>query len=216
MKALLNTLLLYLVIFNSLNSFAEQSYIDCSEAYEKKSTCKKIACPEKYKSFIGTWEGDFESYDKNLKEFRPYHNIIIYSENDCLENINNNDIFIIGRKIDTYKEFKSKKGFISKGLIITGINKGDYEKPFLKTFDEESGLIEYSKVYTNEPLNLSIWEKYYPSINNNPEMTFTIIDGQDQSYLKSHKRNVFITMKINNKNQIYWNGLLVKGFHIKK
>ena len=91
--------LMFVVIFLGLPAvFAAE--VDCSETYGKPSKCVQVACSEKYKSFIGTWEGPFQAFDQSINGFRPNANRISYSENDCLKNIETSDEFIIGRKID--------------------------------------------------------------------------------------------------------------------
>ena len=45
-----------------VSSASAQVSVDCSEAYGEPASCNKIACSEKYLTFIVTWEGDFSSY----------------------------------------------------------------------------------------------------------------------------------------------------------
>ncbi|MGE3757054.1 MAG: hypothetical protein AB7H97_04820 [Pseudobdellovibrionaceae bacterium] len=227
--------MLLLPIFLTFFLWVSTTYaqeIDCSEAYGGKSSkCEKISCDEKYSEFIGTWEGPFLSfaddlslYDKKpddgiaveeIHVFRPYFNSITYSPNDCLKNLENGDTFIIGRRTDLYPEFTSINFNTGKletlkerkklALLVTG-KKDDKDKtPFLRTIDNEFGLIEYRRIEENKNKNLSVWE----SVDQNWGV-LTVSDGQDFSDPNFHKRNVAVKMKIGK-----WEGIIGKGFHSK-
>jgi hypothetical protein len=202
----------------SMFSTADAYTIDCSEAYNTETRCEIVTCPEKYKSFIGTWTGPFESYVQELSSeektvFRPYKNTITYSEDDCLMNIENGDTFIIGRKIDTYPPYLNLPNKESTGLLITG-RKTD-GTPFLRTNDQENGLYDYQLVYQNKAANMSIWQLTIPASadSESPELQFTTIDNQDFLETSAHKRNVTVTMSIGPVNEPFWSGIIVKGFH---
>jgi len=215
MKSFLFGLVIYI-----LASSAFSAQVDCSEAYGgKPAKCERISCDEKYKTFLGTWSGDFNSYVRELSKgsdsvFRPFKNTVRYSESDCLKNIDNNDIFIIGRREDSYPEFKSLKAETKSGLLITG--KTSAGVPFLKTFDSENGLSEYSLEYQNKAANLSIWSFTFPATDKYPEMRFTTIDGQDFSSASAQKRNVTISMSIGKKEKPDWEGVVTFGSHSRK
>jgi hypothetical protein len=192
------------------------SVVDCSEAYGGQSaTCEQVACDERYLSFIGKWEGDFASYvrEKSTDEknvYRPFHNVVTYSESDCLKNKDTGDTFILGRRTDQYPVFEDLPAATKTGLLITD-KKADGSS-FLRTVDDE-GVNDYTLVYKNAAANLSIWDLHIPASGNDPEMTFTTVDGQDFSVTNVHKRNVTVTMKVGPANAPYWQGVLAYGSH---
>ena len=211
--------LFFLNVYKGYGQEKPNELIDCSEAYgEKPGTifCERISCPEKYASFIGTWEGPLEAYDNNLKSFRPYQNTVTYTENDCYKNPKTGDVFIIGRVKDIYDEYKGQPQKVVNSLLITGLNQGDTQKPFLKTIDAENGVIEYKKVFTDIPTELSIWKYTHPAKEKQPEMTFTIMDGRDINETKINKRIIAISLLVGTEKNPYWQGIIVKGFHSKK
>lgn len=202
------------ITFWALNALSKE--IDCAEAYGGKSNrCIRIACDEKYQSFLGKWSGPFSTYVQELSKekkevFRPFYNVVSYSEADCLKNISNGDAFIIGRRTDNYPAFKNLSAKIEHGLLITG--KRSNGSPFLRTVDE-NGLLEYQLVYQNKLANLSVWSLSLPAKPNSPEMRFTVIDGQDFSETKAHKRNVTVTLSVGPVATPFWEGVVSSGFH---
>jgi hypothetical protein len=222
----IDSIIAILFLLSAQSSFAGE--VDCSEAYGKPAKCEKIACDEKYREFIGRWEGPFLSFDDKLSlydqnpndgvaveeihVFRPYFNSVTYSPKDCLRNIGNSETFIIGRRIDTYPDFSSinfntgklefTKGYAKPmALLVTG-KKSD-GTPFLRTADTDFGVIEYRRLEVNEKLNLSVWESVGLSWG-----ILTVIDGQDFSSSSVHKRNVTVRMKMGS-----WEGVIGKGYH---
>jgi hypothetical protein len=186
--------------------------INCSNAYGgKEAICERVACDEKYLSFLGTWSGPFESYIRELSTFRPYHNTITYAENDCLKNIYTGETFIIGRRTDFYPAFQDLAQKEMSGLMITG--KKEDGTPFLRTVDEENGLLEYKLDHKDEAKNLSVWTLAMSATKESPEMKFTITDGQDFTEPSIHTRNVSVNLSIGPSNGPYWEGLIIKGYH---
>ncbi|MCM2281091.1 MAG: hypothetical protein NDI61_04520 [Bdellovibrionaceae bacterium] len=112
--------------------------IDCSEVYKASATCERVACDEKYQSFIGTWSGPFQAYSQELSTqkksvYRGFQNTITYSEADCLKNVDNGDVFIVGRRTDAYAPIENLPAKTETGLLITGKKKDG--SPFLRTVD---------------------------------------------------------------------------------
>lgn len=189
---------------------------DCSEAYGQPATCKITGCNNRHKNFIGTWRGPFLSYSRELSTatnvvFRPFDNTVTYSEKDCLENIENHDIFIIGRRIDVYPEFKGLSAKKVSGLLITG--KRNDGTLFLRTVDQENGVNEFKLEYRNTISGLTAWSFSVPQTDNNPEMRFTTIDAQDQNQQNGLRMNVTVTMSIGAKDMPDWEGIVTKGYH---
>lgn len=183
---------------------------DCSEAYGgQAASCKVVECLPQYKEFIGTWKGPFEAYDQELQAFRPYENEITYSTVDCLENIDNGDVFIIGRRTDTYPEFRGKASVVKTGLLITGVDAA--RKPFLKTKDDE-GVYSYNLQYKSNAASMSVWSLTVHPDNSDP-MTFTTVDGRDWTAPEAHKRNVVVTMSLGPQESPVWEGVIVRGYH---
>lgn len=176
--------------------------------------CEVIPCIDKYKSFVGTWNGPFQAYDKEIQKMRPYDNVIIY-DSICYRNIENNDIFIVGKRTDTYPVFENQPKKLINGLIITGMKGGDKDKPFLRTIDTENGVINYQKIFTETIVEMSIWRYVYPAEGNQPQMTFTITDFRDLLSSSINKRFVFISMIVGPDNTPYWKGIITKGYHTR-
>lgn len=216
-------------------SFANE--VDCSEAYGKPSQCVKIACAEKYQSFLGTWEGPFKAFDQEIGEFRPYANKVTYSEQDCLKNIETGDEFIIGRRTDVYPAYKGLQEKREEGLLITGKKNGHSDQPFLRTVSYIcKGVVEriddYTLVFKNVPTDTSVWQLNFPASNGSPartvqckggktinlpatqansDMLFTTIDGRDMTAPEGvHKRLVSVTLAVPG-----WEGVVVIGYHSK-
>lgn len=198
-----------------INPKAMADRVDCSEAYKARATCEQVTCSEKFRSFIGTWTGPFESYSEELSTtsqsvYRPIQNTVTYEERDCLRNLRNGDVFIIGRRTDFYPAFQYLPPKTEKGLLITGRRSNG--SPFLKTIGTD-GNHSYKLVYQNKPANTSIWRRTIPASKDGPEMTFTIIDGQDFNEAGAHKRNVVVTLTIGVEPSPIWQGLVSTGYH---
>ena len=176
--------------------------------------CEVIPCIDEYNSFVGVWEGPFQGYDKETKKMRPYNNVIIY-DSICYRNIENNDIFIVGKRTDTYPAFENQPQKTVCGIIITGMKGGDKNKPFLKTIDNENGVIVYQKIFTETITEMSIWRYVYPACENQPQMTFTITDFRELASSLVNKRFVYISMIVGADEKPYWKGIITKGYHTK-
>lgn len=201
----------------ALHSGESVSRMDCSAAYGGKAAiCERVSCDEKYLSFIGKWAGPFEAYVQELSSnthsvFRPFSNIVTYSEDDCLRNVADGDTFIIGRRTDNYPAFGGLPEKTSCGLLVTG--KHQDGSPFLLTVDDENGPNKYQLEYKNALANLSIWSLTVPAKGKSPEMRFLTIDGQDFKETATHKRDVTVTMSIGPADKPFWEGIVTKGYH---
>lgn len=179
--------------FTSSAAFsAEEPLNQLVSAFCAQEACVPVACSKKFLAFLGTWEGDFETYDQALGGFRPYHNQVTYVAKECLKSARTGDEFIIGRKTDRYPTFKNLAAKISYGLMITG--KRADGTPFLATIDGERRDV-YQLVYQNAPAELGVWKLEVPAVDNQPAMTFTVIDGRDEMMFGVNKRNVTITLE---------------------
>lgn len=121
--------------------------------------------------------------------FRPYHNKVTYSETNCIRNSQNGDEFIFADQEDSYPEFQLLKAESKKGLLVTG--KRSNQEAFLKTWNPDWGLVEYSFVEKDKSRDLAIWKKDFGN-----GMTLTILDGRDLSVKQIHKRNVTLVLTI--------------------
>lgn len=211
----INKVIFIVIMVPKVSFSVEHKTVDCSEAYGSQATCEVVTCDERYRGFIGSWKGPFLSYSRGLSEdenivFRPFNNTVTYSESDCLKNIENNDVFIIGRRVDVYPEFRGLPELIKSGLMITG-RKAD-NTPFLRTIDDD-GINNYQLVLKNTPADLSIWKLTIPATDSDPGMRFTTIDGRDWTNDGHHKRNVTVTMSIGPEESPFWEHVIVKGYH---
>lgn len=136
------------------------------------------------------------------------------TEKDCLRNLANGAVFIIGRRVDTFPSFQYLPAKEERGLLITG-RKSDGSL-FMRTIDIQNGPVDYTLEYQNKTANLSIWSLIVPARQNSPEMKFATIDGQDLLEEKFHKRPVTITMTVGPSNAPVWEGVIVKGYHSLK
>jgi hypothetical protein len=186
--------------------------VDCSQALGaqgERLTCRVIECPEPYLEFLGTWEGPFASYDQDLQDYRPFANRITYAATDCLEHPASGDRFIIGRRTDTYPEFRGKTEVVKTGLLITGVRASG--EPFLRTVDDD-GINSYGLQYKSNIASLSIWSLTVTA-DDAPPMTFTTVDGRDWTAPTMHKRNVVVTMAVGDATNPIWQGVVVRGYH---
>jgi hypothetical protein len=190
--------------------------VDCSEAYNGNPTvCERVECSDKFNVFSGTWTGPMESYDQKLRKYIPYTNTVSYSRSDCLNNTRTGEIFIIGRRTDKYSQIADENGQILRpeetktGLLITGKNAAGQR--FLRTVDEENGLVNYEHVFTDEAAELSIWQYNWPGNAKQLPMVFTVIDSRDLLLPEQvHKRFVTVTLAGQG-----WKVIGSKGYHTK-
>lgn len=187
--------------------------VDCSEAYNgQAATCDQIECPIKFRTFLGTWSGPMESYDRVRKNFRPYTNSVTYSDADCLKNVANGETFIIGRKTDVYSAVIDMLGTTiipaetKTGLLITGTNALGLK--FLRTVDAENGMINYDHVFTDEASETAIWTYDWPGDASHSPMIFTVIDARDLTDKSAHKRLVTVSLTGPG-----WSTIGSKGYH---
>ncbi len=193
------------------------SAVDCSEAYGKAASCRRVSCEQRYRTFLGTWQGDFWSYVReqstnDKKVYRPYHNVITYSQADCLKNAKTGETFIIGRASDSYPAFGALPATVKRGLLITGRKANG--AAFLRTVNE-SGTNDFSLVYQNTAASVSIWSLHIPASRGTPDMTFTTLDERDFTASPREKRNVTITMEVGPPSAPYWEGVIAYGSHTK-
>jgi hypothetical protein len=179
---------------------------DCSEAFGGVSTpCVVIACPERYREFIGTWTGPFESFDRELNAFRPFTNEVRYAESDCLQT-ETGDQLIIGRRTDTYPAFQGLVEKTETGLLITGVHADG--SPFLRTVGSE-GASDYQLVYKSDVASMSIWRLTVAT--DDGDMIFTTIDGKDfEAPAGTHTRKVTVSLEMP---AIGYAGVVSKGHH---
>lgn len=194
--------------------------VDCSAAYQEfavRVSCKVVTCDSKFSTFVGTWEGPFEAYNRDLKTFRPYRNQVKYSADECLQNIDPShagfgDSLIIGRRIDIYPAFKNLPGKTEFGLLITGRHKDGL--PFLKminpkgeTDQENETLVEYTLESQDEKTVTSVWSKSFKEAYKGQcpdgktedcayDLKFTVSDGKRMSDLKNDTRDVSVKMEM--------------------
>jgi hypothetical protein len=209
----MKNLILFLIFTMDTTAFASEA--DCSQIYGANTKCKQVACSERQKEFIGTWSGAFQSYSQELSTkaqniYRPFQNSVSYSENGCLKNLDNGDVFIVGHRIDTYPPFQSLPAATQSGLLITGTHADG--SPFLKTVDD-NGNNDYQLVYRNTTASLAIWTLTIPAREGSPEMRFTTIDGRDFTETAHNKRNVVVTMSIGPTNAPFWEAVVSSGSH---
>lgn len=196
---------------------ATSEIIDGSSFYAlpaKSVDIKVVECPKAYQGFKGVWAGDFQSYDQKTKAFRPFRNRVTY-DGRCYANLKTGEIFVVGQRIDTYPEFKGLPSKIDTSMLITGTTAGKDSKPFLRTIDKENGLIEYQKVFEDKPSEMSIWEYQIDQKENQPAMKFRLIDFRNLLNEGRNERLVSISLRIGNQDNPYWEGIVVKGSHVK-
>lgn len=192
--------------------------VDCSAAYGgQPTTCEQVPCDQRYSTFLGTWSGQFWSYERKKSTdsksvYRPYRNSVAYSASDCLKDPKTGDIFIMGHQTDDYPVFQDLPAKTTKGLLITG-RKAD-GSPFLRTVGQE-GSYDYALVYRNTAAKLAIWKLTVPGSGSNPPMTFTTIDGKDFTVPNGETRDVTVTMAVGPVDAPYWEGVIAYGSHTR-
>ncbi|HEX4300968.1 MAG TPA: hypothetical protein VH327_08870 [Gammaproteobacteria bacterium] len=196
---------------------AAAASVDCSSAYGgQPARCERVPCGGLYSTFLGTWSGKFSAYEQKKSVggktvFRPYQNTISYAQADCLKNAANGDTFIVGHQTDDYPVFEDLPAKTDHGLLITG-RKGD-GTPFLRTVGKQ-GSYDYSLVYRNTAAKLAIWKLSIPASAGNPAMTFTTIDGRDES-AGTETRDVTVTMSIGPADAPMFESVIAYGSHTK-
>jgi len=195
----------------------QKQIIDGSKYYNlpaKSVDCEIIECPQIYQDFKGIWTGEFQSYDQNIKDFRPFHNKVVY-DGLCYKNIKKGEIFVVGIKIDEYPEYKGLPSMTDTSYLITGMTLGKKPRPFLRAIDKSNGLIEYKKIFEDKSLEMSVWEYDMAPNGNQPAMKFRIFDYRNIENSEKNERIVDITMEVGPPDKPYWTGLIVKGSHAK-
>jgi len=188
--------------------------VDCSNAYNgQAATCTQVECSEKFKSFLGTWIGPMETFDKERNAFRPYTNKVTYDRSDCLKNAANGEVFIVGHRTDVYPAVLGPDGATIRpaetktGLLITGTDA--LGRKFLRTVDSDNGMINYEHVFSDEASETAIWRYNWPGNATSAPMVFTIIDGRDMTEPAVHKRLVTFSLAGPG-----WSAIGSKGYHI--
>lgn len=195
---------------------AQRGATNCSAAYGgRTASCVHVTCNKTYRSFIGTWTGEFRAYVRELSTpqktvYRPYTNTVTYAARDCYRNTGNGDVFIIGRQRDDYPQFRSMPAATQKGLLIFGRTASG--TPFMRTVNDQ-GTYDYKLIYRNEAAGLSIWRLRIPASGSRPEMTFTTIDGRDLEAPRPHTRTVTVTITVGSSDTTYWRGVIAYGSH---
>jgi hypothetical protein len=194
-------MLAQVVTLMALASPANSSPVDCSEAYGGESaSCRIVACDERFQEMLGVWSGPFAAYDRATGGFVGYENTVSYTQDDCLERVDNGDRFIIGRRTDTYADKTLT------GLLVTGERRDG--SPFLRTVDGD-GLSDYTLVLRDAAASLAIWRLDVETPDG--PMTFTTIDMRDWTAPEGvHRRNVTVTMRFPAAGV---DTVIVKGFH---
>ena len=202
----------------SVKPTTDAGSVDCSAAYGgQPSNCEQVPCSDLYSSFLGTWSGEFQAYERSKSVggktvFRPYKNTITYAEADCLKNTGNGETFIVGHLTDDYPRFEDLPARTDHGLLITG-RKAD-GTPFLRTVGSD-GNYDYALVYRNPAAKLAVWRLSVPASGGNPAMTFTTIDGKDFAATSGETRDVTVTMSIGPADAPMFESVIAYGSHTK-
>lgn len=208
---------------------------DCRGAFadEPAARCRRIECPERYASFVGTWTGPFEAYVRELSNqetavYRPYDNTVTYEAADCRQREDSGDVFIVGHQTDVYPAFKGLEGHTETSLLITGRHADGTR--FLRTVGGE-GTHDYQLVEQDESRGLSHWRLEIPAQTQpcpttedpdavcqaSPPMTFDLLDSDSEGTQPGvRSRDVTITMIVGSPEQPFWQGTLVRGHHVRK
>jgi hypothetical protein len=193
--------------------------VDCSAEYGgQAASCVQVPCSDLYSTFLGTWSGKFEAYERKKSVggktvFRPYQNTITYTQADCLKNTGNGDSFIVGHQTDDYPVFEDLPAKTSKGLLITG-RKAD-GSPFLRTVGAQ-GSYDYALVYRNPAAKLAVWKLDIPASGGNPAMSFTTVDGKDFTASSGETRDVTVTMSVGPDDAPMFQSVIAYGSHTKQ
>lgn len=196
---------------------APAARINCSKDYGAGiATCRRIPCNALYRSFLGTWSGEFWAYvrsqstdQKNV--YRPYHEVVSYAPSDCLWNLKTHDSFIVGHQTETYPAFNGLPGKVEKNLLITG--RGADGTPFLRV-TAGGHTYDYMLRYKNSAAQLTVWELALPANRGQPQMTFTTIDERDLA-APADTRSVTVTLTVGPPAAPYWRGVIAYGSHTR-
>ena len=217
--------------------------VDCSSAYQDLANpvaCKVIICDAKYETFLGTWEGPFEAYDRGAKLYRPLRNQVKYSADECLENVENGhagfgDTFIVGRRTDIYPAYKALKGKTEMGLLVTGKHKDG--SPFLKTIsplsengDPRETFVEYQLEMQDQATVTSVWSSTFKHAYEDNcgdeaskktcsyDLKFTVTDGKRMSDLQQDTRDVTVKMEmfLSSNGEKVMEQITNRGYHAKR
>ncbi|MDD2714988.1 MAG: class D beta-lactamase [Candidatus Wallbacteria bacterium] len=192
--------------------------VDCSRDFNQKPgtfQCERVSLHPDFLPFIGKWEGEFMSYDNDKKKFRPVHNVVDYSDEDCYRDPKTGDIFLIGREINTFLPFMGKPAMIQSSNLVYGLREGLEDKPYLLTVDHEHGICEYKLVSEDNTAEIAVWKTTIPASSGNLEMEFTVTDARDHSYTKATRRNVKVELRVGSSERPLWEGVVTKGFHTR-
>ena len=192
--------------------------VNCAEDYGgAAASCQQVPCNGLYRSFLGTWSGQFWAYVRNKSTagknvYRPYQEAVTYAADDCLRNTRTGDTFIVGHQTERYPPFEGLASKTATNLLITG-EKTD-GTPFLRVTMEHH-TYDYTLRYKDGPAKLSVWELQVPASNGQPQMRFTTIDGRDFT-AHGHTRDVTVTMMVGPISKPYWQGVIAYGSHTKE
>jgi hypothetical protein len=191
--------------------------IDCSADYGgTAATCEPIPCNALYRSFLGTWSGQFWSYVQARSSaarstYRPYHELVTYSAADCLRNVETGDRFIVGHQTESYPAFDGLPAKTATNLLISG-QKADGRAYLRITLGHHA--YDYRLRYENRAAKLAVWELDLPAAKGQPQMTFTTIDGRSFSG-EGRTRTVTITLAVGPPARPYWQGVIAYGSHTR-
>ena len=193
-------------------------HVNCAEAYGgAAATCERVPCNRLYRSFLGTWTGQFWAYVRSRSTttqsvYRPYREAMTYAATDCLKNLKTGDTFIIGHQTMHYPAFDGLSSKTAKDLIITG--QAADGTPFLRVTMGRQ-MYDYALVYKNTAAKFAVWKLHVPASKGQPQMTYTTIDGRDFASRK-RKRTVVVTLSVGPDDAPYWQGVIAYGSHAKK
>lgn len=191
--------------------------INCSKDYGASiATCRRIPCSALYRSFLGTWSGEFRAYVRSQSTdkkdvYRPYHEVVSYAPSDCLWNLKTHDSFIVGHQTESYPAFNGLPGKVERNLLITG-RRAD-GAPFLRV-TAGGHTYDYKLRYKNSAAQLTVWELALPAKQGQPQMTFTTIDGRDFA-APADTRSVTVTLTVGPPAAPYWRGVIAYGSHTR-
>jgi hypothetical protein len=143
-----------------------------------------------------------------------------------LKNVSNDEVFIVGRRVDSYPAFGQLPAETKTGLLVTGRRADGV--PFLRTVDED-GINDYALESQKPESEGSVWRLAVPASRrpcptsaestgtcDSPEMTFRTIDERDMTKYPANVRNVTVEMIIGPILEPYWRGVVVRGHHQKQ
>ena len=191
---------------------------DCRAVYGGRAgSCERIPCNTLYRSFLGTWSGQFWSYVRSRSTdtksaYRPYQEVVVYTAADCLRNIASGDTLIVGHQTDSYPAYEGLPGKVATSLLITGERSDG--APLLRVMMQHR-TYDYMLRYENKAAKLFVWELHLPAAKGQSQMTFTTIDGRDFT-AQGQKRDVTVTLTVGPRSRPYWQGVIAYGSHTKR